>query len=169
MDTPVVLMDRERIYRSAKRMVYEIIEQNSSNKPVMLFGIDRRGHVVAQLLASILEDISGSRVRTFQLPVSTGMPGQDFSNLGKNDFENSLPVIVDDVIFSGQTMFKALEKVSAKGDPSEIHTAVMIDRGHRKLPIKAEYYGMELPTKHNEHVSVIVDDGEIKLIELEKV
>lgn len=169
MDTPLILMDTQRVHRSAKRMGYEIVEQNSSNKPIILFGIDQRGYAVAQLLAEILSEIFEGPVRTVPLAVKGVGPEEEFANLAEQEIENSLPIIVDDVIFSGQTMFQALKKVSAKADPSEMHTAVMIDRGHRKLPIKAEFYGMELPTKHNERVSVKVENMNVKAVELEKI
>lgn len=169
MDTPLILMDAQRIHRSAKRMGYEIVEQNSSNKPIILFGIDERGYAVAQLLANILSKISEGPVCTVQLAIKTDLSEEEFTNLPNQEVESSLPIIVDDVIFSGQTMFRALKKVSAKADPPEMHTAVMIDRGHRKLPIKAEFYGMELPTKHNERVTVKVENMNVRAVELEKV
>ena len=112
MDTPLVLMDAQRISRSAKRMAYEIVEKNAASRPVVLFGIDHRGFAVAKLLET--------------------------------------------------------KNISDNLQPTEIHTAVMIDRGHRQFPIRAEFYGMELPTKVNEHVSVVVEDLDVKKVILEK-
>lgn len=169
METPLILMDRARIQRSAKRMGYEILEMNSSNKPLFLFGIDERGYAVAKLLSDIFSDISNLAIETVQLAVNKKVSEKEFANLSGKDIEGKIPVIVDDVIFSGETMFRALKKISDAVDPSEIHTAVLIDRGHRKWPVKAEFCGMELPTKHNEHVSVSVNDMDVTAIELEKV
>ena len=169
METNLILMDAERIRRSVKRMAYEIMEKNREDKPVFLFGIDHRGFALSQLLEEILNEISGGRVRTVQLPVKKDVSGEDFEKLASVEVADCMPIVVDDVIFSGQTMFKALSRISDSLEPEEIHTAVLVDRGHRKFPILAEFYGMELPTKLNEHVSVSVDNMEVEGVTLQKV
>lgn len=159
-------MNRERISRSLNRMAHEIAEHNVEDYPIDLFGINERGYAVAGVLANLLNPIFKDNVRLFQLPLKE----QDFYNV-LEDIErqnNYYPVLVDDVIFSGQTMFQALKVVSNYLEPSEIHTAVLVDRGHRKYPIKAEFYGMELPTKLDEHVSVVVQDKQLQNVKLIK-
>lgn len=168
MDDSLVLMDAQRIHRSAKRMGYEIIEQNNSNYPILLFGIDHRGYAVAQLLEQVLTKIFEGTVRSIQYPLENETNQDALNNLGAEEVENSFPIVVDDVIFSGETMFRALKNISDKLKPEEIHTAVLVDRGHRRFPIQAEFYGMKLPTKLNEHVSVIVEKMQIKEVNLQK-
>ncbi|NGP89596.1 phosphoribosyltransferase family protein [Fodinibius halophilus] len=168
MDTPLVLMDTQRINRSAKRMAYEILERNTEDNEIFLFGINERGYAVAQKLSRLLSDIAEVKVSSAQLLLEAeSLAGSD--DIDTSEVQDKLIVLVDDVIFSGHTMFQALNIIADEMQPSEIHTAVMIDRGHRKFPIQAQFCGMELPTKVNEHVSVIVEDMEVKEVTLEKV
>ncbi len=169
MDNTLVLMDSERIGRSLKRMGYEIVEQNTSSNPIILFGIDQRGYAVAQLLENLLDTIFSGYVRAVQLPLKDGNSEDSLSELETAALQNSFPIVVDDVIFSGETMFQALKKITATFEPEEIHSVILVDRGHRKFPIQAEFCGLELPTKLNEHVRVVVEGREIKEVVLEKV
>jgi pyrimidine operon attenuation protein/uracil phosphoribosyltransferase len=164
----IILMDTDRIRRSLKRMAHEIAERNDSDRPILLFGIDNRGYAVSSTLAQILGPMFKDKVRSVQLPLKNGNGEKAFKDIKKEESQNKFLLAVDDVIFSGRTMFTALKTISEKLDPSEIHTAVMIDRGHRKYPVKAEFSGMELPTKLNEHVSVIVEGMEIQKVVLSK-
>jgi pyrimidine operon attenuation protein/uracil phosphoribosyltransferase len=162
----IVLMNRERISRSLNRMAHEIAEQNVDDAPIDLFGIDDRGYAVARALEDILNPIFNDKVRLSQLPLKEKNSDPEFEDIKLQ--ENHYPVVVDDVIFSGKTMFQALKIISNYLKPSEIHTAVLIDRGHRKFPIKAEFYGMELPTKLDEHVSVVVENQQLQNVKLTK-
>lgn len=162
----LVLMNRERISRSLNRMAHEIAEQNVDDASIDLFGINNRGYAVAGALENLLTPICNDEVQLFQLPLKDKAPQEALVDIKLRD--NHYPVIVDDVIFSGQTMFEALKIISSYINPSEIHTAVLIDRGHRKFPIKAEFYGMELPTKLDEHVSVVVEEQQLENVKLTK-
>lgn len=164
----LVLMDTERINRSLKRMAHEIAEQNTENNPVLLFGIDDRGYVIAKELTNMLTPIFKKNVQSIQLLLDEDNGDEGFEQLDRAKVKKSFLVAVDDVIFSGYTMFTALKKITNYLEPSEIHTAVLIDRGHRKFPIKAEFCGMDLPTKLNEHVSVVVEDAKADKVVLEK-
>lgn len=168
MNDSLILMDTQRIGRSAKRMGYEIVEQNKANYPIFLFGIDQRGYAVAQLLEQVLTTIFDGTVRSFQLSLKNGKTQNVIHNIETEEVQGSFPIVVDDVIFSGKTMFRALTAMADILRPEEIHSAVMVDRGHRKFPIQAEFYGMKLPTKSNEHVSVIVEDSQLKEVVLQK-
>lgn len=165
----LVLMDTERIRRSLKRMAHEIAEHNTENNPVLLFGIDIRGYAIAQDLTDMLKPIFEKKVHSIQLPVDKDNCERAFDQLDPESVKKSFLIAVDDVIFSGHTMFTALKKITNYVEPSEIHTAVLIDRGHRKFPIKAEFCGMSLPTKINEHVSVVIEDMNAEKVILEKV
>lgn len=164
-DNKLVLMDGERIKRSLKRIAHQIREQNRKDKPIVLFGINERGYTISQKLGEILLPLCEASVEVQQIVIKKegGKAGIDGGVK-----EDGFLVVVDDVIFSGKTMFKALKYLSDQPTVSEIHTVVLIDRGHRKLPIKAEFCGMELPTKLDEHVAVKVEKGELKNVLLEK-
>ena len=160
----ITLMTSSRIQRSLNRIAHEINETNKTNKPILLIGIDRRGLVVANALEAVLSRVSGSAVNVNQLDTSKNAGEQQLGSSQKQ--ADALIIIVDDVIFSGRTMFNALMVAAKELDPAEIHTAVLIDRGHRKFPVSAEFYGMQLPTKLDEHVSVVVADQSLKKVEL---
>jgi pyrimidine operon attenuation protein/uracil phosphoribosyltransferase len=164
----ITLMDKKRIHRSLNRMAHEIAEKNTDDKPIILYGINERGYAIADRLGKFLDPLFEPEIKVIQLWLKT----ED----SKNRWKNSLPentedyflIVTDDVIFSGQTMFAALKEISEVLAPSEIHTAVLIDRGHRHFPIRAEFCGMELPTKLNEHVSVVVSETNVKAVNLVK-
>lgn len=163
----ILLMNEARILRSLNRMAHEIAEQNTDGFPVDLFGINQRGYTVAKVLSDVLQPLLDEEVRLFQLPVGNNGT-KPFNQIDDKEIRNHIPVVVDDVIFSGSTMFKALRMVADALSFTEIHTAALIDRGHRKFPIKAEFYGMELPTKRNEHVSVVVNEKQLEKVILTK-
>jgi len=160
----LVLMDAGRIQRTLKRMAHEMVEKNSENRPLLLFGIDERGYAISLKLVNILQSIFDNEVNAVKLPIKHGSPEDVFDNFDRTEKGEKYIIVVDDVIFSGQTMFNALKRISENLDPPEIHSAVMVDRGHRNFPIRAEFYGMELPTKLNEHVSVVVENTNVKKV-----
>lgn len=163
----LTLMTTDRISRSLKRMAHEINERNKSDFPIVLFGINQRGLAVAEDLGEILSEILNDEVLVEQLNLETeGGPGQQWN--GDTYEKQNFIVLVDDVIFSGRTMFRALTNTVKQLKPVEIYTAVLIDRGHRKYPVKAEFYGMKLPTKLDEHVDVLVDNGDIREVRLKR-
>lgn len=160
-------MDGARVSRSLKRMAHQIVERNTEDKRIVLFGIDERGWVTANHLDDILGSMLGEKVTSLQLSLQKDIE-PDYEETQSPEISDSFVIIVDDVIFTGQTMFTALKKISESINPSEIHTAVLVDRGHRKFPVQAEFCGMELPTKLNEHVSVAVEDAQIRQVSLVK-
>lgn len=166
MDTSdsITLMSSNRIQRSLNRIAHEINEINKSGKPILLIGIDQRGLVVANALEAILSGVSGAVVTVNPLSLDKESDAQQLET--SSEMTDALIIIVDDVIFSGRTMFNALMVTDQQLAPKEIYSAVLIDRGHRKFPVSAEFYGMELPTKLDEHVSVIIEDESLKKVEL---
>lgn len=160
----ITLMTPSRIQRSLHRMAHEINEVNKADKSILLIGIDQRGLVVANALEHILSGVSDKEVEAHPLKTGKEASNQQLDIAAKD--ANNLIIIVDDVIFSGRTMFHALRVTANKLDPSEIHSAVLIDRGHRKFPINAEFCGLQLPTKLDEHVSVIIKKDKITKVEL---
>ncbi|SMO66461.1 phosphoribosyltransferase family protein [Fodinibius sediminis] len=161
----ILLMSTDRIARSLQRMAHEINEKNKSDWPIVLLGINQRGLAVARDLAHFLTPILDSPVKVESLTL--GEEGASRKKWDKSAYEKqSFIVIVDDVIFSGQTMFRALTTVVEELEPGEVYTAVLVDRGHRKYPVKAEFCGMVLPTKLDEHVAVEVKDGKVHEVRL---
>lgn len=166
--TNIVLMDSERVGRTLNRIAHEIAERNKENIPVSLFGINERGFAIAGKLADILTPMFPEKAQAIQLPIKKDNGGQPLEKLNPEAAKESFIIAVDDVIFSGQTMFIALKKITDFINPSAIHTAVLIDRGHRKFPIQAEFCGMRLPTKHNERVTVIAETKNVEKVVLQK-
>lgn len=164
----IVLMDSKRVNRSLKRIAHEIAERNKESISVLLFGIDERGYAMAGKLADILTPMFTEKAQAIQLSLNKDNHGQLFEQLNAEAAKESFIITVDDVIFSGQTMFTALKIISDFLNPAEIHTAVLVDRGHRKFPIQAEFCGMRLPTKHNEHVRVIAENKNVEKVILHK-
>lgn len=158
----VVLMNGDRVQRSLKRIAFQISEANRDALPVMLIGINRRGHVVARNLGEYLSPLYDQEVVVRQLDLEEGILSGDHPE------EDHFVVLADDVIFSGHTMFQALSLLADTLQPEEVHTVTLIDRGHRKMPVEAQFSGLTIPTKLNEHVRVNVEDGAIRNVELTK-
>lgn len=158
----IILMSKQRIQRSLKRIAYQIAEYNRQDKTVLIAGINHRGYAVAKALDKHLSAFFERPIKCVQLWTDDGKKPISDPIAGDNDY---FIVLADDVIFSGRTMFTALSRLSEVVSPKEVHTVTLIDRGHRRIPIKAEFAGMELFTKLNEHVSVEVDQD----LELQKV
>lgn len=162
--TELVMMDHERVHRALKRMAYQIAEDNRTGLELRLIGIKPRGLVVATLLGSYLSEIYAGEIPVLSLDIEEENPGELFSGLS---VENTYPLVVDDVIFSGRTMFAALNMIFERLSFEEVHTAVLVDRGHRKFPIQAQFVGLELSTKLKEHVSVSIENDTIENVVLE--
>ncbi|HLR26457.1 MAG TPA: phosphoribosyltransferase family protein [Fodinibius sp.] len=162
----VILMTADRIRRTVQRIAHEVSELNAADHPVVLFGINQRGFTLATMLKELLSGLLDTSVTADQLAADEGLfNGDNYASVA--DGANSpFIIVVDDVIFSGQTMFKALRTVISALDPAEVYTAVLVDRGHRKIPVRAEFCGMRLPTKLDEHVSVLTEDNKIKEVVL---
>lgn len=150
----VVMMDHNRIHRSLNRMAHEIMEKTHGESDLAVVGINERGWAVARQLAVLLSGIGGREVPSVQLDVDEHAGSEAPGMKGRR------VLLVDDVIFSGETMFRALQLISGNGLPAEVRIAVLVDRGHRRFPIEAQFTGISIPTKLREHVSVELDDDE---------
>ena len=161
MQDKIQLMDKQAMARAIARIAHEIVERNQGVADVALIGIMRRGVPIAQRIADNIESFEGKRVpvgildialyrddlSTFPQPLTKpsaiGFPVQD-----------KHIVMVDDVLFTGRTARAAMDGIIAMGRPNSIQFAVLIDRGHRELPIKADYVGKNVPTSKREAVEV---------------
>ncbi len=158
----VLLLDAAAIDRILRRIAHEIIERNPDLDRVVLVGIPSRGVEVARRLAALIQGFEGREVQTGVIDVS--MHRDDLrlrqrlspvvaSHLPQNLDDLTL-VLVDDVLYSGRTCRAAMDSISSFGRPARIQYAVLIDRGHRELPIRADYVGKNIPTAPGDRVFV---------------
>ncbi len=156
------IFDENAIKRSITRISYEIIEKNKGIENLVLVGIKTRGVPLADRIAKRLLEIEGIEVPVGKLDITLYRDDLTEKNtepvLNKSeipgDIENKIVILVDDVLYTGRTTRAALDAVTDIGRPQVIQLAVLIDRGHRELPIRADYVGKNVPTSKNEIVKV---------------
>lgn len=161
MPAPTVILSGAGVRRALARMAHEIAERNEGEPLVGIVGIQRGGMIMAERLGSFLGEIWGRPV-----PVGTLDVGMHRDDLGNHSLPNILPthipfditgntiVLADDVLFSGRTVRAALDALNDFGRPRRIQLAVLIDRGHRELPIKPDFIGKNVPTSLAERINV---------------
>ena len=157
-----VIMDEQAIRRALTRIAHEIIENNKGIEDVVLVGIRTRGVPLAERLAAEIERIEGRCVAVGLLDIT--LYRDDLSTLSYQpvvhqtqipvDINGKIIVLVDDVLYTGRTVRAALDAVIDLGRPKVIQLAVLVDRGHRELPIRADYVGKNVPTSSKEIVGV---------------
>ena len=157
-----VLMDSEGIRRALTRIAHEIVEKNKGVDNVVLVGIRTRGVPIAERLAENIEKIEGKKPPVGVLDIT--LYRDDLSTLAYQpivrptelpvDITGKIVVLVDDVLYTGRTIRAALDAVIDNGRPKTIQLAVLVDRGHRELPIRADFVGKNVPTSSKEVVSV---------------
>jgi pyrimidine operon attenuation protein/uracil phosphoribosyltransferase len=161
-----VLMDGERLSRTLTRIAHEILERNRGVDNIALVGVRTRGVPIAKRLAAILREITGHEVATGALDITLYRDDLMKNAVGPQPIvrRTEIPfsidgrhiVLVDDVLYTGRTIRAALDALIDFGRPSTIQLVVLVDRGHRELPIKADYVGKNVPTSRRETISVRV-------------
>ena len=161
-----LIMDEAAVRRSLTRITHEIIERNRGTEDLCLLGIRRRGVSLARELRENLKKFEGTEVPIGSVDIS--LYRDDLTEKGEApetgkseipiDIRGKKLILVDDVIYTGRTARAAIEAVFHHGRPKEIQLAVLIDRGHRELPIRPDYVGKNIPTSHSEVISVMVDE-----------
>ena len=161
-----VLFDQDTITRSLKRIAHEILEKNDNLNDVVIIGIRTRGAYLAQRLVKLIEVFEGVEVPLGELDITKYR--DDITREMKEVIVNqsSVPmmlngktvILVDDVLYTGRTVRAALEAVLEYGRPKNIQLATLIDRGHRELPIRADYVGKNIPTSHKEVVKLYLTE-----------
>jgi len=165
-----VIMDEMAMKRALTRIAHEIIEKNKGVDNVAVVGIRRRGGPLAQRLAARIQEIEGVNVPVGILDITlyrddlTTLSSQPQVHRTEVDFAISGMniVLVDDVLYTGRTIRAALDALMDLGRPRAIQLAVLIDRGHRELPIKADFIGKNVPTSRQEVISVLVKEIDSK-------
>ena len=156
------IMDKEAIDRAITRMAHEILEKNKGAKDLCLIGIRNRGVYIAKRLAECIKKVDKEPVPVGVLDITlyrddltlvSSQPVVHKTEIGF-DISGKNLVLVDDVLYTGRTIRAALDALIDFGRPKSIQLAVLVDRGHRELPIRAEYVGKNIPTAKNETVEV---------------
>jgi pyrimidine operon attenuation protein/uracil phosphoribosyltransferase len=168
------VLDGPGIARAVTRIAHEIVERNKGVEGVVLIGLRSRGVELAQRIAARLEEIEGVKVPVGALDIT--LYRDDFGRAANQPLlrrteipfaiDDKKVVLVDDVLFTGRTTRAALDGLMDLGRPRLVQLAVLVDRGHRELPIRADYVGKNLPTSHQEAVQVLMveEDGVDKVV-----
>lgn len=161
-----VIMDEAAMNRAIIRISHEIIEHNKGLDDVCIIGIQRRGVPLGQRIRDNLEQIEGVKVPMGILDIT--FYRDDLSMLSAHpvvhgtdipfDVNGKKIILVDDVLFTGRTVRSAIENIFDMGRPDAVQLAILIDRGHRQLPIRADYVGKNVPTSIIEKIDVMVDE-----------
>lgn len=180
MNREIKIMSRDDMSRILMRIAHEIVERNLNSPDILLIGLQRRGVTLANRLSEAIESFEGFKVPVGSL--DTNFYRDDLSQRPHPlirptklpvDIDGKIAILVDDVFYTGRTSRAALNALLDLGRPSLIQLAVMVDRGHRELPIRADYVGKNVPTAQNQTIRVRVNeyDGteEVVLIEDDQV
>ncbi|MCR8969112.1 bifunctional pyr operon transcriptional regulator/uracil phosphoribosyltransferase PyrR [Facklamia sp. 7083-14-GEN3] len=162
------ILDEKAIGRTLKRIAHEIVERNPDVKELILVGIKTRGIYLANRLAEKIQQIEGIQVDVEELDISF------YRDDLTHKFENEAPVVqpphfthsmrdkvvimVDDVLYTGRTIRAGLDAILSTDRPAKIQLAILVDRGHRELPIRADFVGKNIPTSSEEKVAVKLND-----------
>ena len=178
MSSSVLILDENEIARSLRRIAHEILEHNPDPENCLVAGIPQRGVALAQRIAQLIGQIEGTAPETGVVDISMHRDDLSLRSRLPSVQETKLPlrlegltlVLVDDVLFTGRTCRAAMDAISSFGRPARIQYAVLIDRGHRELPIRPDYVGKSLPTSRSELVKVRLDevDNEVDSVRVEK-
>ncbi|AKU80019.1 bifunctional pyr operon transcriptional regulator/uracil phosphoribosyltransferase PyrR [Spiroplasma turonicum] len=165
-----IIFNNEAILRTITRICHEILERNKGVTNVVLAGIKTRGYFLALRISKKIEQIENIKLDVVEVDISNY---RDDKKIKSNNFklnynlENKIVILVDDVMFTGRTVRAAIDCILDFYRPSKIMLAVLVDRGHRELPIRADFVGKNIPTSINEKIKVHlveVDNEDVVLI-----
>ena len=171
------VMDEDEIERTLVRMAHQILEQNKGCENLALVGILTRGDILARKLADIIYNIEGVHVPVGSLDISfyrddfaTHLSPEVHSTDILFDLDGKDVVLVDDVLYTGRTIRAALDALMDIGRPSTVQLAVLVDRGHRQLPIRADFVGKNVPSSSDENVRLFLEEAdgksEVEILEI---
>ena len=173
-----VLMDEAAVTRALKRISHEILERNNGCKGLCLIGIKRRGVPLAEIITDNIYNIEGARVPTGEIDITyyrddrTAISDDPVIHLGVLPFSvvGKKVILVDDVLYTGRTVRAALDALLRYGRPAAVQLAVLVDRGHRELPVRGDYVGKNVPTSKSEFIAVRIPpfdpETEVRLYEV---
>lgn len=177
-DQKATIMDKDTIARSVTRIAHEILERNKGTKGLVIVGIQNRGAYLADRVKDTIKEISGKDIKQGAMDIT--LYRDDLTEASENpvlketniDFEitGKKVILVDDVLYTGRTIRCALDELIDFGRPASIELAVLIDRGHRELPIRPDYVGRNVPTNRKELVEVRLSevDGKDEVVICQK-
>jgi len=160
------LIDSNGISNLIKRISHEIVESSNSLDNLAIIGIKSRGDFIAKRIVNQIKDFTSVTISLGTIDVTfhrddyrtnLGSPKVGVSDINF-DVNNMDIILIDDVLYTGRTIRAAMEDVFSYGRPSSIHLAVLVDRGHRELPIKAKFVGKNFPTAEDEHIHVLIEE-----------
>ena len=161
-----IVMDTSQLRRTITRIAHEIVERNKGTGDIILVGIRNRGVPLAERIAKAIERFEGTSVPVGALDIT--LYRDDIQMISPNplvgkteineDISDRVVVLVDDVLFTGRTVRAALDELTDFGRPKSIQLAVLVDRGHREYPIRADFVGKNVPTSSNETVVVLLGE-----------
>ena len=162
---PRTLLQADDVRRAVTRMAHELVEHAPIGGRLVVLGIPTRGAILARRLADVMERVSGAPVPVGTLDVTLyrdDLAGQPTRPTGRTDvpvdLDGATVVLVDDVLYSGRTVRAALDAVTALGRPAAVRLAVLVDRGHRELPIRPDSVGRNLPSAKSERIRVLLTE-----------
>ena len=177
-----IVMDADRISRALTRIAHEIVERNRGVDQIALVGVRSRGVPLARRVARALKDITGDDVATGALDITLYRDDLMRHQVGPQplvrrteipfSIDDRIIILVDDVLYTGRTTRAALDALIDFGRPKAIQLVVLVDRGHRELPLKADYVGKNIPTARHESVQVRlqeIDGADEVLVQREEV
>ncbi|USS92717.1 bifunctional pyr operon transcriptional regulator/uracil phosphoribosyltransferase PyrR [Fructilactobacillus ixorae] len=164
MNNEKVVLDSMSMQRALTRITYEIIEKNKGVQNLVLIGIKTRGVYLANRIANRLKKLENTDVPVISLDITKYRDDQTTKLTDQTVAENVVPidnqnvVLIDDVLFTGRTVRAALGAINEIGRPKRINLAVLVDRGHRELPIRADFVGKNIPSSKHETIKVLVSE-----------
>ena len=171
------IMDAMAMKRALTRITYEIIERNKGVEDIVLIGIKTRGVYIAKRIAERLKQLENIDIPVGELDIAEyradqrdgagKRPTKTNANLSKIDLKDKKVILIDDVLYTGRTIRAAMDAIMDINRPAQISLAVLVDRGHRELPIRADFVGKNIPTAQNEKINVSVreiDDEDVVLL-----
>ena len=172
MQIKTILMDALAVDRALKRISHEIIENNKGVNNIVMLGIAKGGIPICDILAKNIRDIEKIEIPTGKLDITNFRDDKIKNNLEQNSAIENIKfslqgkdvVLCDDVLYTGRTVRAGIEAIIKLGRPKSIQLAVLIDRGHRELPIRADYVGKNVPTSKDEIIKVEIDNNNKSVI-----
>lgn len=150
------LIDNNKMIRTIRRITHEIIERNNDLNNLVFLGIARKGFPLAKMIVENIEKFEDLKVPIYELDISGYRDDLEVIEFKKLDIDltGKTVIVVDDVLFTGRTVRASMDAIIDLGRPKKIELAILVDRGHRELPIRADYVGKNIPTNMSEKIIV---------------